>query len=106
MTTNLFSGVYAPVPNSFQEIAVTNAAVVTLTVPSSATLGKAKYVLLQAVTANINWRDDTVDPASTVGGGMVLISGDSPVGYAGNLANLRFISTASGGSTLLASFYY
>lgn len=104
MTTILFPGVYSPAPNSFQELAVTSSVPVSLTVPNSPTLGKAKYVLLQAVTADINWRDDAA-PTTGAGGGIVLISGNSPVGYNGNLANLKFIA-ASGDATLLASYYY
>ena len=104
MSTSLFPGQFQPIPSSFQSIAVTNSATVSLTLPTG--YGVPKYVLIQALTNSINWRDDGGAPTAASGGGMVLISGAAPVGYVGDLANLKFISTAAGGSTLLASYYY
>jgi hypothetical protein len=99
-----FPGQFFPVPNSFQAIAVTNSAPVTLTL-TQASDGYPKYALIQVIGANVNWRDDGVAPTAAVGGGMGLPASSSPEGFIGNLATAQFISIASGGSTLLVSYY-
>lgn len=68
-----------------------------VTLPADAT-----YMLLQAETQNIRWRDDGVAPAATEG--MLLIAGDPGFWYSGNLAAFRFIQTAAGG-VLRVSYY-
>jgi hypothetical protein len=62
----------------------------------------AKYVLLQAETQNIRWRDDGSAP--TASEGMLLTAGDPGFWYNGNLAAFRFIQAAAGG-VLRASYY-
>jgi len=105
MSTPLFPGQYQPYPSSFQAISLTNSAATGLTLPTG-TNGTPKYALIQALTNSVNWRDDGVNPTASVGGGMVLNAGTEPEGFNGDLSAIKFISTASGGSTLLVSYYY
>jgi|SRR5580658_537509 hypothetical protein len=99
-----FPGQFFPVPNSFQAIAVTNGAAVSLTL-TKATDGMPKYALIQVLGANVNWRDDGVAPTAALGGGMGLPASSSPEGFAGNLSTAQFISTSASGSTLMISYY-
>ncbi len=105
MSTTLFPGQFQPYPSSFQSIALTNSAAVSLTLPTGVN-GTPKYALVQAVTNSVNWRDDGVAPTASVGGGMVLGTSLEPEGFNGNLSAIKFISTNAGGSTLLVSYYY
>jgi hypothetical protein len=105
-----FPGQFSPIPGSFQELALSNSVAVALTLPTAPKSqfsggGVPKYALVQVNGPNVNWRDDGV-PTAGVGGGMVLLGGANPVGFAGNLATAQFISTSGTGSTLLVSYYY
>lgn len=62
----------------------------------------ATYVMLQAETANVRYRDDGVAPTGSVG--MLVFSGQVPFLYNGTLPNLTFIS--AGGSPLLDVAFY
>ena len=103
--TSAFPGQFAPVPSSFQSLAITNAAVTSLTLPTGVG-GVPKYALFQVIGPNVNWRDDGVNPTNAVGGGMQLQGGAAPLGFLGNLATAKFISTQAAGSTLLVAYYY
>lgn len=96
--SNLFPGQFQPL--GFQSISVTNAAVSQLTVPEG-----TKFALVQAVTQDLNWRDDGVDPTNAAGGGMVIHIADEPVSFVGNIASAKFISVNAAGSKLVASYY-
>jgi hypothetical protein len=58
--------------------------------------------LLQAEAQNIRWRDDTTDPAAGVG--MILVAGDAPFFYDGDLSKIEFIEAVAG-AKLNISFY-
>ncbi len=108
--SSLFPGQFAPIPNSFQAISLTNSVAVALTLPTAPASqwsggGVPKYALIQVVGANVNWRDDGT-PTASVGGGMVVLGGADADGFAGDLVNAKFISTSGSGSTLLVSYYY
>lgn len=105
MTSPLFSGQFSPMVGSFQSITLTNTSAVKLTLPTG-TNGLPKYALIQAVTNAVNWRDDGVAPTATLGSGMILPVSEDPLGFAGDLATLQFISSSASGSTLLVSYYY
>lgn len=62
----------------------------------------SSFVMLQANTQNIRWRDDGTAPTASVG--MVLVAGAAPLIYSGSIAALQFIYVTSG-ATLEASFY-
>lgn len=108
MTTgSMFAGQFSPIPASFQSIAVTNGAAVGFNMPiPSGPKGYPKYVLVQVLGANVNWRDDGTVPANNAGGGMFINAGDDPVGFAGNIFTAQFISISGNGSIIMASFYY
>jgi len=73
-----------------------------LGVPKSLTVPpNAGAALIQATTQSVRYRDDLVNPSSTVG--MVLASGDS-MWYTGDLGALRFIETAA--SAVINVLYY
>jgi len=96
--SNLFPGQYSPL--GFEKLTLTNSAAQNLTVPAM-----SKFALIQAATQAVNWRDDGVAPTAAVGGGMIMPVSLEPMGFAGDLSSLQFISTNAGGSTLLVSFY-
>lgn len=63
----------------------------------------AKFAYLQAETADIRWTDDGVTtPTATVG--MLLIAGQAPLSYPGDLSKLNFFETATS-SVLHVHFY-
>lgn len=105
MTASTFPGQFSPIPNSFQAIALTNAAAVGLTLPTGSN-GVPKYALIQVLTNSVNWRDDGVLPTAATTGGMVVPAAQTPEGFIGNISTAKFISTNAGGSTLLVSYYY
>jgi hypothetical protein len=82
-------------PKGYQQITSLSSAV-GLTVPSF-----ARIAVIQAEAQIVRWRDDSVDPSSTVG--MPLAVGASMV-YAGNLSTVKFIQAASG--AILNVTYY
>ncbi len=62
----------------------------------------ANAAMIQGETANVRWRDDGGAPTTSVG--MILVSGQAPVTYAGTLSALRFIA-ATGSPLVNVSFY-
>lgn len=104
MNGSLFPGQFSPVPGGFQDLAV-GATAAPLTLPTGPK-GVPKYALMQVLGSNINWRDDGVAPVAGDGGGMFLAATAEPIGFSGNLSTAEFISSNSGGSTLLVSYYY
>lgn len=58
-----------------------------LTVPAGAT-----SVLLQAEAQNIRYTADGQDPTSSLG--LILVTGNDPVMFNGNLADLKFLEVA------------
>lgn len=99
-----FPGQFQPMAGSFQSIDLDNSTASALTLPSGAQ-GGPKYALIMAVDQDVHWRDDGADPVSTAGGGMLLVAGQPPIGFLGDLGSIRFISTNVAGSTLLVSYY-
>lgn len=67
-----------------------------LTVPAGASLA-----LIVPETQNVRWRDDGVDPTTTVG--MPVLTNTS-MSYDGDLKAIRFIAAASG-AVLNVSYY-
>jgi hypothetical protein len=62
----------------------------------------ANAMLMQAETQNIRWRDDGANPTTTVG--MLLVSGQPPVMFTGQLSAIRFIDAVANG-ILNVAFY-
>lgn len=74
-------------PLKFEQITPTTAQGVTLE-PG------AVYLLLQAESQNVRWRDDGTPPTDTVG--HILTAGDPPFFYRGRPADIEFIEAAAG----------
>lgn len=83
-------------PVASSQTGVTCVAATALTKPSG-----AEYALIQALVANIRWRDDGFDP--TASAGQRLEAGDSML-YAGDLSAFRFIEEG-GGAVANISYY-
>lgn len=66
------------------------------TVPTGAT-----YAIIQAEAQGVRWRDDGIDPTSTVG---MTIAAGAELRYDGNLRGIRFIEVAAS-AKLNVSFY-
>lgn len=62
----------------------------------------ADFVLIQAETQDIRWRDDGPDPTATVG--MLLKAGDPPFLYDGELDKIEFLE-ATASAKLNVAFY-
>jgi len=90
---------YQAAPLGYQQIANLTAATA-LTVPGNATFALA---LLEGV--EVRWRDDGVNPTTTVG--MPMFEGAPPQQFSGDLSAVKFIqvSGAAGASTLDVSYY-
>lgn len=87
------------VPIGHQQL--TPSVVTALTVP----LG-AKFAYLQAEGSDIRWLDNGAggtDPSATLG--MLLIAGQSPFPYPGDLDDIRFIDDALTSGTLNVTYY-
>jgi hypothetical protein len=80
----------------YQQITATGTAA-SLTVPAG-----AKMAVISVETAAIRWRDDGVDPTTTVG--MPVAAAATPIEYSGPLANFRLI--AQTGSPIVNVSYY
>ena len=63
----------------------------------------AKFAYLQAQSGNIRWTDDGTTVTGSVG--MLLIAGQAPFPYAGNLKALSFMDDGSDVSTLIVHYY-
>lgn len=63
---------------------------------------KSRVCIIQAITQNIRWRDDSIEPTNSVG--MVLAAGADML-YTGNLAKIRFIEVAAN-AELNVSYYF
>lgn len=87
---------YLSAPVGYQQITVLTAAV-GLTIPTNAT-----RCTLQAETQNVRWRDDGTNPTATVG--MIVIAGQAPVEYRGDLSAIKFIE-ATATAKLNVAFY-
>lgn len=61
------------------------------------------YVMVQAQTNNVRYRDDGIAPTATVG--FILYAGDPPTKFAGAIDLLQFIQTAAGTAQLNVRFY-
>lgn len=85
------------IPKGFQQLTDITAAA-GLTVPSGATVA-----LLQAEGDNVRWRDDGINPTTSVG---ILLIADvnQPYMYQGDLSALKFIET--GTDAVLNVVYY
>lgn len=62
--------------------------------PSTGANVKANFALITAEAQNLRWRDDGVDPTSSVG--MPLAAGVT-LQYDGDLSRIKFIQQTSGG---------
>lgn len=62
----------------------------------------AVFVLLQAETESVRWRDDGTAPTATVG--HILTAGDPPFFYSGRPGTLQFIEAAAG-AVLNVTYY-
>lgn len=71
-------------------------------IPLDPTGRLATMVTLQAETASVRYRDDGGAPTATIGN--IVVSGQNPFLYTGNLAALQFIE--DGGSGLLDAAFY
>jgi hypothetical protein len=87
MTDNVRDDVRQPV--AYEQL--TTAAAVGLT---TATHAGARVAIIQAITADVNWRDDGTDPTAAASGGMLLATGESFL-YTGQLSRIKFINTAA-----------
>lgn len=72
------------------------------TTDPSATGRRPNFVLLQAETQNVRWRDDGTAPTASVG--MILIAGDAPYPYDGDLSKIQFIEVTAS-AKLNVSYY-
>ena len=63
----------------------------------------AKFAFLQAEDADIRWLDSGTDPSATLG--MLLLSGQSPFSYPGDLKKIRFIDDGVTVAILHVSYY-
>jgi hypothetical protein len=54
----------------------------------------AKVAIIQAITADVIWRDDGTDPTAAATGGMLLATGESFL-YTGQLNRIKFINAAA-----------
>jgi predicted hotdog family 3-hydroxylacyl-ACP dehydratase len=79
----------------YQQITSLSSATV-LTVPTD-----ARIALIQAEDQSVRWRDDGVDPTTTVG---MLMPSTVVLEYDGQLANLRFIEVTAS-AKLNVSYY-
>lgn len=84
------------VPVGHEQITV--ATVKSLTVPAG-----AKFAFLQAEGSDIRWLDSGTPPTLTLG--MLLIAGQAPFSYPGDLSKLQFIDDAATSGTLNVSYY-
>lgn len=62
----------------------------------------ATWVLLQAESQDVRWKDDGGDPETSEG--MLLKAGDPPTIYDGPLSSIKFIRAAAG-AILRVAFY-
>ena len=87
-------------PVAYEQIATASATGLT-----AATHQGARIAIIQALTADVNWRDDGTDPTAAATGGMYLAAGESFL-YVGYLSKLKFINTvaASGAKVNIASY--
>ena len=77
----------ALIPLGYVQVTDVSAAVALANIPAD-----ANFVLLEAETQDIRWRDDGIDPAAGVG--MVLTKG-VPFEYTGTIKKLKFIQTTA-----------
>jgi hypothetical protein len=89
-------GYVGDVAIGYQQITSLSSAV-GLTVPAG-----ASSAIIQAEAQSVRWRDDTVNPTSSVG--MVIASGASITYTGGNLNTIKFIETTAS-AKLNVSFY-
>ena len=88
-------------PVGYEHIGTTTSAIGVTT----ATHATANVALIQAITADINWRDDGTDPTAAVSGGMLLAAGESFL-YVGDLNAIKFINaTAASGALVNVTSY-
>jgi hypothetical protein len=83
-------------PKGWQRITSLSAAA-GLTVPTG-----ARVALIQCETQNVRFRDDGTNPTATVG--MLLVAGNPPILYTGDLHAVKFIE-ATVSASLNVSYY-
>lgn len=81
----------------YQQLTVTNGAVVSLTPPVGAT-----YAIMRAESADARWRDDGTNPTTASGQPMLA---DEQFFYAGSLSAFRIIAQTATNVTLNVSYY-
>ena len=86
------------VPLALGRQQLTPSIVTALTVPAG-----AKFAYLQAEGSNIRWTDDGTTVEDDVG--MLLIAGQAPFPYPGDLSKLSFIDDAATSGTLHVHYY-
>ena len=84
------------VPKGHQQLTPTVSTA--LTVPAG-----AKFAYFQAEGSDIRWLDSGTAPTATLG--TLLIAGQSPFPYPGDLDTIRFIDDAATSGTLNVSYY-
>lgn len=82
--------------NGYSQITSLSSAAGLGTIPA-----ETKYVMIQAESQNIRWRDDGTNPTTTVG--MLLVAGDILV-YSGVMSSIKFIEV-SASAKLNVTFY-
>lgn len=87
--------VLRPAPKGYEQISDVSAAV-SLTVPAG-----ADFALIQALAANVRWRDDGTAPTATVG---VQLAAGSTLAYDGDLSAIQLIEESAGAEVNVA--YY
>lgn len=87
----------------FQRNAAGTVAAFNLTIPVAPALAQTPvtYAIIQAEAQGLRWRDDGVDPTTTVG---MIIPGGGELRYDGDLTKIRLINLTAG-AICNASFY-
>jgi hypothetical protein len=73
----------------------------TPTTAQGVSIGNGRVAVIQVLNQNVRYRDDGINPTSTVG---IRIHAGETIFYTGNLRALRFIEESSGAEINLAAY--
>lgn len=85
------------VPKGYQQIAAPDLATARGITPPQG----ARVAIIQAIDEDVRWRDDGVDPTTTVG---IILGAGRDMFYTGDLARIKFIELAAS-AELNISYY-
>ena len=83
-------------PVGYEQIADVSTPAKALTVPTG-----ARVALIQAVSQNVRWRDDGIDPSAAIG---IQLEAGKDMFYTGSLSAIRFFEEAAS-AELNISYY-